>query len=54
MQKSPLSQILREEITRALVFGVSFFVILSTGFVSIAYAANGGKFGEILNNILAS
>lgn len=52
MQKTPFSRILREELVRATVFGVGFFTILSLGFVSVAYAANGGKFGEVLNLIL--
>lgn len=54
MQKTPLSLIMREEALRALVFGLSFFVILTSGFVGVAYAANGGIFGDILNKILAS
>jgi len=40
MQKTPFSLLLRQELTRALVFGVGFFAILSLGFVSVAYAAN--------------
>lgn len=52
MQKTPFFSILREEFVRALVFGVGFFVVLSFWFVSIAYAANGGLFGEMLNLIL--
>jgi hypothetical protein len=54
MQKFSLSRILREELIRALVFGVGFVLVVSTGFVSVAYAANGGLFGDILNKILAS
>jgi hypothetical protein len=54
MQKIALSRLIREELTRALIFGVAFFIILSLGLVSVAHAANGGKFGEILNRILAS
>jgi hypothetical protein len=55
MQKSALPKILREELTRALVFGVGFFTILSIGFVWVASAAtSGGIFGDILNRILAS
>lgn len=54
MQKLSLSQIIRQELTRALIFGVGFFIILSFGFVSIGYAANGWIFGDILNKILAS
>lgn len=52
MQKSPLFALIREEVTRALVFGIAFVVIVSVGFTGVAYAANGGKFGEILNLIL--
>jgi hypothetical protein len=52
MQKIALSRIIREEVIRALVFGISFFAILSVGAVSVAYAANGGVFGEILNLVL--
>lgn len=54
MQKTSLLSIVREEVLRALVFGLSFFIILTSGFVGIAYAANGGIFGDILNKILAS
>ncbi len=54
MQKSGLFALIREEVTRAIVFGVAFVVIVSVGFTGVAYAANGGKFGEILNLILAS
>ena len=54
MQKSALPKIIREELTRALVFGVGFFAILSLGFVWVASAASGGIFGDILNKILAS
>lgn len=55
MQKIALSRIIREEVIRALVFGISFFAILSVGAASVAYAAvDGGKFGQILNLILAS
>lgn len=46
--------IIREEILRALVFGVSFFIILTMGLVGVANAANGGIFGDVLNKILAS
>ncbi len=54
MQKIALSRIIREEVIRALVFGISFFAILSVGTVGIVYAADGGEFGRILNLILAS
>ncbi len=54
MQKTSLSSIVLEELTRAFVFWVSFFTVLSVGFVSVAYAANGGVFGTLLNQILAS
>lgn len=50
--KTPLSTLIREEVLRALIFGFSFFLILSIGFVGVASAANGGKFGELLNLIL--
>jgi hypothetical protein len=33
MQKSAISQMIREELIRALVFGVGFLTILSLGFV---------------------
>ncbi len=52
MQKIALSRIIREEVIRALVFGISFFAILSVGSVGVAYAGNGGVFGEILNLVL--
>ena len=45
---------IREELIRALVFGVGFLTILSLGFVGIASAASGGIFGDILNTILVS
>jgi hypothetical protein len=54
MQKITLSRIIREEVIRALVFGISFFAILSVGTVGVVYAADGGKFGQVLNLILAS
>ena len=54
MQKTALSQVIQEELTRALIFTIGFFVMLSFGFVSVAYAANGGAFGDMLNKILAS
>lgn len=44
MQKFSLSRIIREEVIRGLVFAISFSAFLSVGFVSVAYAANGGKF----------
>lgn len=44
MQKIAFSHIIRQELTRALVFGVGFFTIMILGFVSVAYAANGGIF----------
>lgn len=52
MQKTPFSLLLREELSRAVIFGVGFFTVLSFGFVTVAYAANGGMFGEVLNLIL--
>lgn len=52
MTKTPFFTILREEMLRALTFGLSFFLILSLGFVGIAHAANGGLFGELLNKML--
>lgn len=54
MQKTPLSSIIWEEILRALIFGIAFFIILTTGLVGVANAANGGLFGDVLNKILAS
>ena len=54
MQKIAFSHIIRQELTRALVFGVGFFTIMILGFVSVAYAAPGGIFLDILNKILAS
>ncbi len=44
MQKNALSQIFREEILRAVIFGVAFFTILLSGFVGIAYAATDGGY----------
>jgi hypothetical protein len=52
MQKSRILSVIREEITRALVFGISFFTILCIGFTGVAYAAEGWVFGEMLNLIL--
>lgn len=52
MQKITLSRIIREEVIRALVFGISLFAILFAGFATLAYAADGGEFGRILNLIL--
>ena len=52
MQKTPLSRIFREELIRATVFGIGFFTILALGFVSVAYAADGGAFGRVINLIL--
>lgn len=54
MQKIALSKIMREEMLRAMVFATTLFVIFFAGFGSLAYAADGGLFGEILNKILAS
>jgi hypothetical protein len=54
MQKNTVTRIMREEVLRAFVFALAFFAFLSVGFVSIAYASNGGKFWELLNKILAS
>jgi hypothetical protein len=54
MQKFSLSHIIRVELIRALVFGLGFVTVTSIGFVSVAYAANGWLFGDILNKILAS
>ena len=33
MQKTPFTQLIREELTRALVFGVGLFTVLALGFV---------------------
>ena len=54
MQKIALTRIMREEILRAVVFAATLFVILFAGFGTLAYAADGGIFGQILNSILAS
>jgi hypothetical protein len=54
MQKTALKTLVREEVIRAFVFSVSFILITSVGFVWVAHAASGGKFGDILNAILAS
>lgn len=54
MQKSGLFALIREEVTRAIVFGVAFVVIISVGFTGVAYAANGGIFGDLLNKILVT
>lgn len=53
MQKTPFSHLLREELTRASIFGVWFIAIVSLGFVSVSYAASsGGLFGDLLNKML--
>ncbi len=53
MQKIAFSQIVREELLRASIFAVSFFVRVTLGFVGMAYAATDGWiFGNILNLIL--
>lgn len=44
MQKFSLSHIIHEEVIRGLTFAIAFFTFLSLGFVSIAYAADGGRF----------
>lgn len=54
MQKNSLAKLAQEEITRAIIFASTLFIILAAGFGSVAYAANGGLFGDILNKILAS
>ncbi len=54
MQKTALLNIIRQELIRALVFGLGFLTILSLGFIWIASAASGWIFWNILNNILAS
>jgi H+/Cl- antiporter ClcA len=53
MQKTPLSQMIREELIRASILAIGFGVMVGAGTVSVAYAANsGGEFGRILNLIL--
>jgi hypothetical protein len=55
MQKNAISQILREEIMRASIFALAFFIFILSGFVWIAYAAdNGWFFGILLNKILVT
>lgn len=55
MQKIAMSQIFSEEILRAVIFSVSFFAIMLSGFVGMAYAAtDGGYFGILLNKILVT
>lgn len=52
MQKNTLPTIIREEIVRAVIFAATLFAILISGFATLAYAADGGLFGEMLNKIL--
>jgi hypothetical protein len=52
MQKIALTKIIREEVLRAIVFASVLFAILFAGFGTLAYAADGGLFGEILNKIM--
>lgn len=52
MQKSALSTIFREEITRGLIFGGTFFIIVIATMSGVAHAASGGLFGDILAKIL--
>lgn len=52
MQKIALAKIIREEIIRAFTFALTLFVLLFAGFGTLAYAADGGAFGTILNKIL--
>lgn len=52
MQKIALTKIIREEIIRACTFALTLFVLLFSGFATLAYAADGGMFGDILNKIL--
>lgn len=52
MQKIAFSQILREEVVRAIIFAITFFVIMLSGFIGVAYAAEGGLFGRLLDSIL--
>lgn len=55
MQKIALTKIIREEIIRACTFALTLFILLFSGFATLAYAAtDGGVFGNMLNNILAS
>lgn len=41
MQKTPLSTLIREELIRAMVFGFSLLVLLTSGLIGVANAANG-------------
>lgn len=52
MQKNSLLTLMREEIMRAIIFASTLFIILVAGFGTVAYAANGGLFGDILAKIL--
>ncbi len=52
MQKNSLLTLMKEEVLRAVVFASALFMILITGFGAVAYAANGGLFGDILAKIL--
>jgi hypothetical protein len=55
MQKNAISQIIREEVLRAFVFSLAFFILMISGFIGVTYAAaDGWIFGNILNSILAS
>lgn len=55
MQKTPLRELIQEELLRASVFFVGFFILFTLSFATISYAStSGGLFGDILNRILAS
>ncbi len=52
MQKIAISQIIREEVLRALIFALAFFILMISGIVGVAHAADGWLFGNLLNTIL--
>jgi hypothetical protein len=55
MQKSSLLRLMREEVIRALVFSIAFFILICSGFVTLAHAAtDGGYFWILLNKILVT
>ncbi len=54
MQKNHLFSVVREELIRAIVFFSGFAILTVASIGGVAYAANGGLFGDILNKILAS
>lgn len=55
MQKTPFFRLFREEVMRALIFAIAFFILICTGFITLAHAASdGGYFWILLNKILVA